>query len=320
MSEALSQSDASFGIPFESSFANLTLNAQALRYHTGGSIGYAANLAVTPSYSFTLGKVVVKAGVKFGFILRNQSTFCPHDAGLVFPDVNVSYSVLEENLVLFASATGGNRIATYDDLLYRNHFLGSFSFAPDNTVETVNALIGARGNIRERFHFNVKAGFNRLVNAVSWGYSDTSAGYTPIVGYMSPLNTFYADAQVGFMSDNLDIDGTLHYQYTLTPAIEDPIQANLFAPAALTGKARASYKLFGGRFIPSATIEVMSERKSVNATLPAFADLGTECSFGINRYWSAYLRIGNLLNQSVQRVPFHAEKGIYVTAGASVKF
>ena len=314
-----SVTDVTLGMPINTSFASLGLHAQILN-HDGATQGFAGSFAVTPACALSYGNLSISAGVKVGFIVRDDDTFCPNKGGVLFPDIKVSYTVLEDTFVLQGSVTGGNTINAYEDLLARNHFMAGFAYAPDISVERINLMLGARGNVKERLHYNVKAGFRRYENAASWGYSTAGAGYTPLVGYMSPLNIFYAGTEIGWKSDHIDIDGNIHYQYTIPPTIQNAIQGNLFSPPAFAADLRAAYLLYGGRLVPAITLDAMSERVSANAKLPGFVDLGFETRFGINRFWGAFLKVGNLLNQSVQRVPFHAEKGIYFTIGASLNF
>ena len=314
-----SVTEVSLGMPFQSSFASLGLHSQVLS-HDGSTQGFAGSFAVTPACALQYGNLMVSAGLKVAFIVRDNDTFCPNKGGVIFPDIKVSYNVIDDALVLAASVTGGNTINTYEDLLARNHFLAGFAYDPDISVERINLMLSARGNVKERVYYNVKAGFRRYENAASWGYSAAAVGYTPLVGYMSPLNSFYAGTEIGWKSDHLDIDGKIHYQYTITPTIQNAIQANLFSPPAFSANVRAAYLLYGGRLVPAVTLDAMSERVSANAKLPGYADLGFETKFVINRFWGAFLKVGNLLNQSVQRIPFHAEKGIYFTVGASLNF
>ena len=314
-----SVTDVSLGMPLRNSFASLGLHSQILN-HDGATQGFAGSFAVTPACALQYGDLMVSAGLKVAFIVRDDDTFCPYKGGVIFPDIKVTYTVIDDAMVLAASVTGGNTINTYEDLLARNHFMAGFAYEPDLSVERINMMLGARGNVKERLHYNVKAGFRRYENAASWGYSAAAAGYTPLVGYMSPLNTFYAGTEIGWKSDHIDIDGTINYQYTITPSIQNPVQANLFSPPALSSSFRAAYKFYGGRLVPAVTLDAMSERVSANAKLPGYIDLGFETQFVINRFWGAFLKVGNLLNQSVQRVPFHAEKGIYFTVGASLIF
>ena len=50
-------------------------------------------------------------------------------------------------------------------------------------------------------------------------------------------------------------------------------------------------------------------------SIPGFADLGLEGEFAVNRQWGVWFKVGNLLNQTVQLYPLHAENGIYFTLG-----
>ena len=46
-------------------------------------------------------------------------------------------------------------------------------------------------------------------------------------------------------------------------------------------------------------------------------DGGFQGSFQFSPALGLWLKMGNLLNQEVQRVPFYAEKGLYCTVGAT---
>ena len=316
LNEVHSKTDLRLGLPIGRGFASLGLNAQVLN-HDGAVQGVAGNFAVTPAFAFSYGRLMLNMGVKVGFMIRDNAAFCPTKAGVLFPDVKATYHLIEDAMVLQAAVTGGNTINTYEDLLSRNHFMGSFAFTPDISTENINIMVGVRGNVRERVYYNAKAGFKSLSNMVSWGFSTAGAGYIPLVGYMSPLSTFYAGTEIGWKSDHMDIDAKLQYQYSILS--KTGLKTNLFGPPAFATSLRAAYKL-AGRFIPAVTLDSRTDCPGVDATLPGYADLGLECNFVVNRFWNAWLKVGNLLNQSVQRVPFHAEKGIYVSVGASLNF
>ena len=314
LDESHSITDLMVGFPLGSSFLSLGINAQVLN-HSGAVQGVAGNFAITPSYALSLGGLMLNAGVKVGFILRDNDTFCPNKAGVLFPDIKATYKLIDDAMVLQASITGGNTISSYENLLSRNHFLGSFAFAPDISTERINIMMGFRGNVRERIYYNFKGGFKSLNNMVSWGFSNAGAGYTPLVGYMSPLSTFYAGTDLGWKSDHMDIDAKLMYQYSILS--KSGLKTNLFGPPAFAASLRAAYRL-AGRFIPAITLDSRTDCPGVDATLPGYADLGFDCSFIVNRFWNAWFKLGNILNQSVQRVPFHAEKGLYFNVGASL--
>ena len=316
LNEVHSITDLRLGLPVKEGFASLGISAQVLN-HDGTVQGVAGNFAITPSYALSYRRLMLSVGLKLGFMLRDNAAFCPSKAGVVFPDIKANYNLIDDVMVLQASVTGGNTINSYESLLSRNHFMGSFAFAPDVSRENVNFMLGVRGNVRERVYYNLKAGYKSLSNMVSWGFSTAGAGYTPLVGYMSPLGSFYVGTELGWKSDHIDIDAKLQYQYSILS--QKGLKTNLFGPPAFAASLRAAYKL-AGRFVPAVTLDSRTDRPGVDAVLPGYADLGLECSFVVNRFWGAWMKIGNLLNQSVQRVPFHAEKGIYFSVGASLNF
>lgn len=56
----------------------------------------------------------------------------------------------------------------------------------------------------------------------------------------------------------------------------------------------------------------------VEARIPGYVDFGLNCGYRFNRKWTLWLESGNLLCQTIQRTPFYAEKGPWVTAGISL--
>ena len=74
--------------------------------------------------------------------------------------------------------------------------------------------------------------------------------------------------------------------------------------------------VWGGRIRAGVTFEGMTERTAALGSLPGYADLGLLGDIQMTRNLGFWLKFGNLLDQTVQRVPFYAEKGIYFTVGA----
>ncbi len=58
----------------------------------------------------------------------------------------------------------------------------------------------------------------------------------------------------------------------------------------------------------------------VTYTLPAWYDLGLYAEYKFNSVLSLWARGGNLLNQTIEKVPFIAEDGVHVTAGLCLNF
>ena len=77
---------------------------------------------------------------------------------------------------------------------------------------------------------------------------------------------------------------------------------------------------WGGRIKAGVTLEGATRQVSDLAIVPGYLDLSLLAEAGVNHYLSAWLKVGNLLGQTIQRIPFYAQDGIYFTIGAHLIF
>lgn len=305
-------SDGALGFHFGIHQVNLGVSLETVgQSFNGRAIDYCGNVALVPHYLLNAGDFHMNLGVKLSFLYRS-STFCPHASGIVFPDVHISYDLAPDVAVLYASATGGDQIISYDRLLSLNPFIGGFDWHTDNMITRVNANLGGRGNIAERFHYDLKIGYKWDENAWTWGISNGK----PTMGYASPLHTFYANLDAGYKNEKLDIGASLYYGYTIVP--ESMKALPLFAPAPFKAKGHAFYS-WGGRIKAGVVAEGRSGLPGQGTVpIPGYVDLGLQASLQMTRTLGFWIKGGNLLNQTIQRVPLYAEKGIYFTVGATL--
>ena len=319
--------DGGIGSNRRNSQARLDLFGEAV-FTPGGQAG---QFGFIPRYVFRIGSLHFNLGLKLAFTFRSDEDFYPNKGGYVFPDVHIDYRVVPEDFILYASATGGNKMQGYAPLLQQNHFLASFAEEGfDFEVEHVNLAAGARGNIARRFHYDTKVGYALYSNAVMWGFVDLtqplSSSYQPAFPWLPTLelanySLFYADFQGGWKSEQLDIDTHLRYQTTSNFSSN-----SFFAPAAFVAQAKVLYN-WADRIKAGVDVDASTARSSKCANadapefaLPGYADLGLYAEYGFTRKFAVWLRVGNLLNMDIQRTPFHAERGIYFTAGVQYHF
>jgi len=312
------QADGGFGANLRRSQLRLDFMAESV-FAVDGSAG---QVAVIPRYVFQIGSLHLNLGLKAAFTYRSDEYYYPSQGGHVFPDVYVDYQVVPEDFILQASATGGNIMDTYGSLLEQNHFLASFMPVDfDFGIERVNLAVGARGNLARRVHYDAKIGYAYMENALLWGYGyETERGSVPSLGRTS-YNLFYASLDAGWKSERIDADVRLKYQ---SAGIQE---TKLFAPPAFTAGVDFLYN-WGGRIKAGVNLDAATERvaklslgeSAPEGKLPGYADLGLYGEYGFTRKFAAWLKVGNLLNMEVQRTPFHAEKGIYFSVGATYRF
>ena len=293
--------EAEAGIPFDSGRLLGTVHLDV----DGTAEGLVGNIYAVPRYAFSQDALRLDLGVKLSAVFRSDAAYHPKKSGIVFPAVKVAWYLLDDQLVLQAAATGGDHLNLFGNLLESNHFLRSVQGweALDNSVERLTVMAGVRGSLLERFHYDLQLGYTRWQNGLLYGNGSS----VPALCY-ADYNLLFADLVCGWKSSYLDADG--HIRFGKTDV--DPAEA--FVPAAFTGDVRALLK-WGDRIKAGADAAWSSPRAGTPGDLPGYVDLGLYGEFALNRTFGVWGRVGNLLNQTIQRVPFYAEDGIWFTGG-----
>ena len=277
------------------------------------SAGTVASFHVAlPSYVYASKRFSLKAGVKAAFLLRSDNGFVPTREGYLFPDVQASLVLAPEYLSMYLAVTGGNELMSYDSFLQQNSFIAGANWYTDVKIQRVKAVLGLRGNIGHRFYFDLKGGYSWIDNMWLWAFNPGT--YQPAVSYAGPIHTAFGLLDIGWKNQFLDIEGHLKYVYTFDN--EKTATAGLvpFIPAAFSGSGKVVYN-WGNRIRAGVTAEGRSAMKSKVGDVPGYVDLGLQGSYQFSYQTGLWLKLGNLLNQPVQRIPFYAEKGLYFTAG-----
>ena len=265
-----------------------------------------------PGFMFSGKRFSLKAGVKAAFLLRSDNSFVPSREGYLFPDIQASVALAKEYLTLYMTVTGGNELMSYDSYLQKDSFIPGANWYTDVKVQRVLAALGLRGNIGRRFFFDVKGGYTWIDNMWLWAYNPGS--YQPAVSYASPIHSLFTAVDAGWKNEFLSARGYLKYVYTFDNDKTATVGVVPFAPAAFSGNAQVFYN-WGTRIEAGVTLEGRSYMSSKLGRLPGYLDLGLQGSMRLTSQMGLWLKLGNLLNQPVQRVPFYAEKGVYFTAG-----
>ena len=151
------------------------------------------------------------------------------------------------------------------------------------------------------------------------GYSDR--GNAPLYALAAPasnrvnvvLSRYYSSYLKGewiWQSRSWDINSYAKYQKV---SVEG--DADVFTPADWNVYIDVTYnklrRIFGG-----VSLEYMGSRDSrTMGSRPAYWDLGIHADYKIDSRMMVWLRGGNLLNQTVELVPFTSHRLPYLTAG-----
>lgn len=282
-----------------------------------------ARMNFTPHYVYKKGRWRLDLGVKIDFLVAPDDGGETRSVGkqqVIYPDVNVEFTVIRNAMNLYASAAGGNYLNTYGDIVGRNHFADPFFLygrGLDSTVERLKALVGLKGRVGTRFSYDFNGGYAAYANEMF------DVVYVK-PDFMSPAGLGYsgcqkAFAELGWMLDTerFRFDGNLAYAHYWGFA-DVP---GLFAPSAFTGDTSMEFNL-RKRIFFGVDCSFASSRKTVlpiaacpDFVIPGFVDLGVNVEVLASRKLSVWARGGNLLNMTIQRTPLYAEGGISFTAG-----
>ena len=296
--------------------ANLDL--QLARYSQDYA-GFTGCMALTPRYEFSWGRFDFRLGLKVSWLIYSNFTAFPqelqHKTSLpLYPDMYADFHLLDDRLILQAAATGGEGFTTLSGLFMTHPFTASGNYA--HTRERLRAMVGARGNIASRFRYDFQAGFSHTSHNVVEGLAIYNGTYRPAI-FDKGYNMLFAKLDAGWKSEWLTVDGNLTYRWT-------NLQGDaLFAPAAFTGYVRPAYN-WGDRFKVGLDLALSTARKTTyhgtELKVPGWVDLGAFAEYRFSHHLGFWARGGNLLGQAIQRIPLHAEAGVYFTAGILLNF
>ena len=318
-----------------------------LARYMGDYSGYTGLLSATPKYQFTLDRWRFSLGVKLSWTIFSEDYDVwkkeyQHKSGFVFPDARVDFHLLDDRLILQASATGGDRFNTLSGQFFSHPFdyYGSYG----HSLERVRAMIGVRGNIASRFRYDLQGGYAR------WTYAPTETLGQFTISYIDPtsadsgelhtpelveqrilrsfqhekgFNLLFADFDYGWKSESVTVDGRLSWRHSNVSG------DGALAPATITGFIRPAYnygeRMKGGLDIAWSTgrkATFLDENGVVTDTwrLPGWVDLGLFAEYRFTHRFGFWAKGGNLLDQVVHKTPLQAEAGMYFTAGIVLNF
>lgn len=332
--------DASLGyLLFGRDKALISLGTDVAGYF-GYVLDAASSFYLTPHYVLNRGRLKADIGVRImgTTVNADEPTDFEKNAKeqIVYPDVNVRYSILPDQLVAYFKAGGGSYLNSLSSMLERNRFAsvdGVNNMLPTYhmgvCIERVSLLAGVEGRLGKRFSWNLNGGYSNYASGVldDLMYFSVAGdvGEYPDYEYVV-LRTLvsgieYAPYQKAFVSldarwnnDRFAADGTVTYTGTWGEAFKD--SAYCIKPAALTGDVSFEYN-YRRRIFVGVDCAFSTAMKGVlnPIVVPGYADLGVSAEYVTSRKLSFWLKGGNLLGMTIARELIIAQKGPYFTAG-----
>lgn len=279
------------------------------------------NISTTPRVDFDLWKFHFTTGAKFSFISRMVGTE-PNNTLHIYPHLKIDIKMIGDKLDMFVGVTGGDELNSYSRLKRRNHhFHYDASESYDDlkfSREKYNAFIGMTGSISSLFEYELRFGHAALADSPLDGINNTA---NSAVVKFKDYGMTYGDFSAVLDLRALELEAGLHYRKTDIGLLTD-----VFDLPGVSGDVSAIFNL-RRRLYLGASLEMALGREMTSSaatpvtyTLPAWYDLGVYAEYRFSPVLSVWTRGGNLLNQTIEKVPFIAEHGVHVTAGLCLNF
>lgn len=324
--------------PFTAGNYRVSVNAGSdVAVYNGAIAATAGEFHIVPSIVYNINRFYANIGARISKQIsdKGESGMYQGPVGqieqFIYPDVEFSYVLIPDAMKVYMEVGGGNRMDTYSSLVESNHFMTHLVSGNmlDFTVEKVNFTAGFDGRVTDKFSYNVRAGFANYANMRAYAMSIDPNPQVSVT-YLSCKSKFAA-LDWALDVEGFRFDGSVSYnQYASKGTFENGgVNYAVLKPAAWTGDMGVEYSwrnrvvggvdcefssaMTGGYGVPfGEESDLVLQR---NVVIPGYADLGLYVEYSTARNIAFWMRAGNLLNMTIQRVPLYAEKGVHFTLG-----
>lgn len=313
-------------------YRNLQGNVSGGIYETTENIGGKSfgMLSVTPYYSHRTDNMNLRIGAHVDLSFDNGTFF------RIAPDVRFDWE-MSRMFSLYASATGGNEIHTFHNVAARNRYVNPSLMLP-TSYTMVDAEAGLNFGLFKGFTITPFVGFAVVRDALVTAFTsaDNNMNYPEPTAATTYQAVDMNGAKMGLKtaynySDKVEFKAA----YTFAPQgtksgyqladnrPEHVVDAKLKVTPIRQLDLYVDYRFMGGRrvlnsFIVPSYIQPIQWKSLVD--LGAFSDFGCGVTCRFTDMFSAYCRLGNLLNRRQQLYYGMYAQSFNVLLGAAVNF
>ena len=294
------------------------------------------NLGIHPVYRIDWNKFKIKLGTKV-FIssdIENSLTDI-----LAYPDIQISHPFISNLVNIYAGAGGDLHMNSFQNLSTENPFVSPTLFLTQ-TNEQYNFFGGINAMFSSNVNFNINASYKRdedhvlfvRNNSKSNGIFDVT---TPLLGYEygNSFNVFYDDISTLSISAEVEVDfskrfltgGNIQYNSYRTT-----FQQEAWNMPKFEGVIYGTYK--NDKWYANTNIFFVGKRQDIlyNGTFPstisgiqsldAFIDVNINGGYHFNDFFSAFIKLNNVLGTDYERYANFNVLGFQILGGITYKF
>ncbi|MBR0534455.1 MAG: hypothetical protein IJK19_07220 [Bacteroidales bacterium] len=312
-SETALNIDAEFGSSFEEHRMYVDVRSQNNWYDQLGGY-YLGIIEFAPIYRYSKGRFDGRFGIRF------SNSFAGDNSTSIYPDVDAKFELAENKLWIRAVANGGRNIDNLGFHLETAPWLmmglngglpasiqtDAELFKMRYTTRPIDAKLSFEGIIGSRLGINVYGTYtsfkDRMLLYSGQFYQSLPFVYPEFVDYAK----LSAGVELTWTSKDLrvftSVQGNKYNsesQLFMLPKIESLSQIEynfkerLFLSTALVIQGERESMFGMPAYLPAASLSQDSQRGRV----PAYLDLSAKAEFKVNRFFSVYIKGGNLLNK-----------------------
>ena len=294
------------------------------------------NLGIHPVYRVNWNKLSIKLGSKIYLTSDIENSLTDI---LVYPDLEITYPVIPNLINFYAGAGGDLNMNSFQKFSEQNPFVSPTLFLTQ-TNEQYNLFGGINGTISSNISFNVKASYKSdedhalfvRNNSKSNGVFNAS---TSLLGYEygNSFNVFYDDISTLSIFGEIEIDASKRFSIGATiqtNSYSTTFQQEAWNLPKIEGAIYGKYK--NNNWYANANIFFVGSRMDVqyNGTFPstiasiesldAFTDMNLNGGYHFSDFFSAFIKLNNILGTDYDRYANYNVLGFQVLAGITYKF
>lgn len=293
---------------------------------TGIAYSY-LNAGITPSLVYVNEDLTLSLGANAVVSLDTENS---ETNFFLYPQINASYRLVDEVLIVYGGAEGGLHQNTYREFKNENPFVSPTLFiAP--TSQLYNAFGGLKGKLSNQVGYNVRGSYGKEENRAFFqinpykGMSPNFEGYE----YGNSFGLVYDDLNILNIFGELKIEvsntftlgaNANFYNYSLDNQPEawnlPELEASIFSNFNITQKVYGGVSLF---FVGE-RIDLASTNNSQVITIDSFFDANVNVGYRVNDRLSIFAKGSNLLGNNYEKWQNFPVQGIQGLLGATYKF
>ncbi len=309
------------GGSFDKNYTNT--NTEAVKY------GF-TNLGLSPSFVIHENGWDVKLGASLFYSMDREGG---DNQFLIYPNINVSYPVVEDLMIFYAGAEGGLEQNSYMDFVKENPFLSpTLAIAP--TDKQYDIFAGLKGKLASSVSYNLRGSYYNERNKALFranNYTENTANEDYAFG--NSFQVVYDDVRTFSFSGALKADFSENVSFGIGGTFNSyknsneqeawnlpVVEVNSSIDFNITPKWYAGAKVF-----------YVGERKDLQTNtdlvpvgsplkLGSYFDVNSHVGYKHNSQLTGFIKLNNMTGKSYQKWMNYPVQGFQIMVGANFKF